>query len=55
VICEKNGDGRHADRRFGKPSYAAARYSPIRRIQPVSGFQLVKIWATNSKLLILNT
>jgi hypothetical protein len=39
---------------FSKPPYAALWKSSICRIQLVSGFHLVKIWATNSKSLILN-
>jgi hypothetical protein len=35
-------------------AYAAARYAPIPRTQVISGFQLVKIWATSPKSLILN-
>jgi hypothetical protein len=38
---------------FGQPRYAALWKSSIWRTQLVSGFHLGKIWATNSKLLIL--
>jgi hypothetical protein len=37
----------------GIQPYAASRYAPIPRTQLISGFQLVKIWATTYKLLIL--
>jgi hypothetical protein len=39
---------------LSKPLYAALWKSSIWRIQLVSGFHLGKIWATNSKSLILN-
>jgi hypothetical protein len=53
-FTKKIEDGREADFRFSKPLYAALWKSSIWRIQLVSGFHLGKIWATISKLLILN-